>query len=180
MPNLQQPPCLVLRAKPPPKAMPKMPCTAETEPRIVYASLLSELRSDVNLLKKADVTMQKTLEAHRQELRQLRLDLQELKEKLQSINVMVKVAGLSSIEIELPDNLRLTYNTLRKLVVADAQRVADITKRARAVESAYLNQLLRMNVVSAERRGRTKKFTAINHATSREAICRDGFCPKRL
>jgi len=140
-----------------------MPCTANPTPSIAHASLLSELRTEICQLKKADATLQKTLKTQNEELLQLRRDFKCLKEKLESINVMIKIAGLTGIELDLPDNLRLTYNTLCKLAVADAQQVADITKRARAVESSYLNQLVRMNVVSAQRHGRTKKFIATNY-----------------
>ena len=138
-----------------------MPCTANPTPSIAHASLLSELRTEICQLKKTDATLQKTLQTQNEELLQLRSAFNALKEKLASLNVMIKIAGLTGVELDLPDNIRLTYNTLCKLVVADAQQVADITKRARAVESAYLNQLVRMNVISAERHGRTKRFGII-------------------
>ena len=131
----------------------------DTEPRIVYASLLSELRGDFVSLRKESAILKKSLATQCEELLKLRHGFQDLKVKIEAINVMVKVAGLSEIEIELPSNLRLTYNTLCVLVVADAQQVADVTRRARAVESAYLNQLVRMNIISAERAGRKKKFS---------------------
>ena len=137
-----------------------MPTKIDSEPRLVYASLLSELRGCFNNLKKADSGFERELTLQREELLQLHQEFQGLKKKFESINVMVKVAGLSGIELTLPDTLRLTYDALCKLVVADAQQVANVTRRARAVESAYLNQLVRMNVVSAERHGRIKKFSA--------------------
>jgi len=138
-----------------------MPCTVETEPRLVYASFLFEVRGDIVNLKKAFAVLEKSLGIQREELLQLHRAFQDLKGKFESIGVMVKVAGLSGIEVKLPDHLRLTYDTLLKLAVGDAQQVANLTRRARAVESAYLNQLVRMNVISAERHGRTKKFSVV-------------------
>jgi predicted nuclease with TOPRIM domain len=135
-----------------------MPCTANPTLSIAYASLLSELRAEICQLKKADATLQKRLQTQHEELSQLRRGFDDLKEKLESINVMIKIAGLTGVQLDLPDNLRLTYNTLSKLAVADAQQVANVTQRARAVESAYLNQLVRMNVASTKRHGRVKRF----------------------
>jgi predicted transcriptional regulator len=47
---------------------------------------------------------------------------------------------------------------LCKLDHATAEEVADQTKRARAVESGYLNQLVLMGYVKKERRGRKAYF----------------------
>jgi predicted transcriptional regulator len=60
--------------------------------------------------------------------------------------------------LSLPDHLRKTAVTLCKLDHATAEEVADQTKRARAVESGYLNQLVLMGYVKKERRGRKAYF----------------------
>jgi predicted transcriptional regulator len=60
--------------------------------------------------------------------------------------------------LSLPDHLRKTAVTLCKLDHATADEVADQTKRARAVESGYLNQLVLMGYVKKERRGRKAYF----------------------
>jgi len=60
--------------------------------------------------------------------------------------------------LSLPDHLRKTAVTLCKLEQATADEVADQTKRARAVESGYLNQLVLMGYVKKERRGRKAYF----------------------
>lgn len=60
--------------------------------------------------------------------------------------------------LSLPKHLQITWSALRELNEATAEQVASITKRARAVESAYLNQLVVMAVVSKERRGRKAFF----------------------
>jgi len=60
--------------------------------------------------------------------------------------------------LSLPDHLRKTAVTLCKVGQATADAVAEQTKRARAVESGYLNQLMLMGYVKKERRGRKAYF----------------------
>ena len=60
--------------------------------------------------------------------------------------------------LSLPDHLRKTAVTLCKLGQATADEVAGQTKRARAVESSYLNQLMLMGYVRKERKGRKAYF----------------------
>jgi phosphoribosyl-ATP pyrophosphohydrolase len=60
--------------------------------------------------------------------------------------------------LSLPDHLRKTAITICKLEQATAEEVAEQTKRARAVESSYLNQLVLMGYLKKERRGRKAYF----------------------
>ena len=60
--------------------------------------------------------------------------------------------------LSLPDHLRKTAVNLCKLGQATADEVAEQTKRARAVESGYLNQLVLMGYLKKERRGRKAYF----------------------
>ena len=60
--------------------------------------------------------------------------------------------------LSLPDHLRKTAVTLCKLGEATAEEIAEQTKRARAVESSYLNQLVLMGYLKKERRGRKAYF----------------------
>jgi hypothetical protein len=60
--------------------------------------------------------------------------------------------------LSLPDHLRKTAVTLCKLGEATADEIAEHTKRARAVESGYLNQLVLMGYLRKERRGRKAYF----------------------
>jgi ArsR family transcriptional regulator, lead/cadmium/zinc/bismuth-responsive transcriptional repressor len=60
--------------------------------------------------------------------------------------------------LSLPDHLRKTAVTLCKLEKATADEVAEQTKRARAVESGYLNQLVVMGYMKKERDGRKAYF----------------------
>jgi len=55
--------------------------------------------------------------------------------------------------------LRKTMLALAKLVEARADEVADITQRARAIESGYLNQLVRLGYVKKVRRKHQIYFT---------------------
>jgi len=103
--------------------------------------------------------------------------LQKIKESLDSLNekmeVIIELQKHSSnvkpnLEIpdvldvmtllSLPDHLRKTAITLCKLEQATAEEVAEQTRRARAVESSYLNQLVLMGYLKKERKGRKAYF----------------------
>ena len=60
--------------------------------------------------------------------------------------------------LSMPDHLRKTAMTLCRLGRATAEEVAQQTRRARAVESAYLNQLVIMGHLKKERKGRKAYF----------------------
>lgn len=60
--------------------------------------------------------------------------------------------------LSMPDHLRKTAMAVCRLGRATADEVAQQTKRARAVESAYLNQLVIMGHLKKERQGRKAYF----------------------
>ena len=60
--------------------------------------------------------------------------------------------------LSMPDHLRKTAMTVCRLGRATADETSDQTKRARAVESAYLNQLVIMGHLKKERNGRKAYF----------------------
>jgi biotin synthase-related radical SAM superfamily protein len=60
--------------------------------------------------------------------------------------------------LSMPDHLRKTAMTICRCVRATAEEIAEHTKRARAVESAYLNQLVIMGYLKKERKGRKAYF----------------------
>lgn len=60
--------------------------------------------------------------------------------------------------LSMPDHLRKTAMTLCRLGRATAEEIAQQTQRARAVESAYLNQLVIMGHLKKERKGRKAYF----------------------
>jgi hypothetical protein len=82
------------------------------------------------------------------------------KEILHDITEALEVIPLLS----LPDHLRKTLVILCNLREATAKDVAVQTKRARAVESGYLNQLVTMGYMKKERKGRKTYFCVNNGA----------------
>lgn len=60
--------------------------------------------------------------------------------------------------LSMPDHLRKTAMTVCRLGRATADETAEQTHRARAVESAYLNQLVIMGYLKKERKGRKAYF----------------------
>ena len=102
-------------------------------------------------------------------LEKIRENLERLNDK---IDVMIEIQKHGTREIpdnlpealdvmtllSLPDHLRKTAVTLCKLEEATADEVSEQTKRARAVESSYLNQLVVMGYMKKERRGRKAYF----------------------
>jgi uncharacterized protein (DUF1015 family) len=60
--------------------------------------------------------------------------------------------------LSMPDHLRKTAMTVCRLGRATAEEIAQQTSRARAVESAYLNQLVLMGHLKKERQGRKAYF----------------------
>ena len=86
----------------------------------------------------------------------------ELQKNEQKEDVM-KLPGLpEALDVmtllSLPDHLRKSAISLCKLGEATAEEVAENTRRARAVESGYLNQLVIMGYLKKERRGRKTYF----------------------
>ena len=60
--------------------------------------------------------------------------------------------------LNLPDRLKKTALTIYDLKYATAQEVADQTKRSRATESICLKQLVTMDMLKKETRGRKLYF----------------------
>ncbi|TGC10976.1 helix-turn-helix domain-containing protein [Methanolobus halotolerans] len=60
--------------------------------------------------------------------------------------------------LSLPDHLRTTATTLFEIGPATAEEVSKVTLKERAVESNYLNQLVRMEHVEKYREGRKVYF----------------------
>ena len=60
--------------------------------------------------------------------------------------------------LSMPDHLRKTAMTICRCGRATAEEISQQTSRARAVESAYLNQLVIMGYLKKERKGRKAYF----------------------
>jgi len=58
----------------------------------------------------------------------------------------------------LPDNLRRTYLVVASKGECTATQVSNLTGRSRAIESSYLNQLVRMGWLTKRRDSKTLNF----------------------
>ncbi|MEM1563075.1 MAG: transcriptional regulator [Candidatus Bathyarchaeia archaeon] len=103
-------------------------------------------------------------------LEKIRENLERLNEKME-IMIELQKHGRRDIQtipqeapldvmtlLSMPDHLRKTAMTVCRLGRATADEVAQQTRRARAVESAYLNQLVIMGYLKKERKGRKAYF----------------------
>jgi len=94
-------------------------------------------------------------------LEKIRENLEKLNEK---IEIMIELQKHDRKDVQMPltdampDHLRKTAMTVCRLGRGTADEIADQTKRARAVESAYLNQLVIMGHLKKERNGRKAYF----------------------
>jgi len=68
--------------------------------------------------------------------------------------------------LSMPDHLRKTAMAICRCGKATADEIAGQTNRARAVESAYLNQLVLMSYLKKERKGRKAYFFVDNETRS--------------
>jgi hypothetical protein len=72
----------------------------------------------------------------------------------------VQYRSLDAITLlSLPDHLRSTAMALNRMGEASADEIAAATGRVRAVESSYLNQLVRMGYIKKQRRERRVLFS---------------------
>ena len=75
------------------------------------------------------------------------------------VGVVLPDASLDVMTLlSMPDHLRKTAMTICRCGRATAEEIAEQTERARAVESAYLNQLVIMGYLKKERQGRKAYF----------------------
>ena len=104
-------------------------------------------------------------------LEKIRESLERLNEKME-VMIELQKHGNKDIQpladapldvmtlLSMPDHLRKTAMTICRCGRATAEEVAQQTTRARAVESAYLNQLVIMGYLKKERKGRKAYFYA--------------------
>ena len=104
-----------------------------------------------------------------QVLEKIRENLERLNEKIE-VMIELQKHGRKDLQpipeapldvmtlLSMPDHLRKTAMTVCKLGRATADEIAQQTHRARAVESAYLNQLVIMGYLKKERKGRKAYF----------------------
>lgn len=102
-------------------------------------------------------------------LEKIKENLEKLNEKME-IMIELQKRGRKGVQplpdapldvmtlLSMPDHLRKTAMTVCRLGRATADEVAQQTRRARAVESGYLNQLVVMSHLKKERVGRKAYF----------------------
>jgi hypothetical protein len=102
-------------------------------------------------------------------LEKIRENLERLNEKME-VMIELQKHGRKDLQplpdapldvmtlLSMPDHLRKTAMTVCRLGRATADEIAQQTHRARAVESAYLNQLVIMSHLKKERKGRKAYF----------------------
>ncbi len=103
-------------------------------------------------------------------LEKIRENLEQLNEKMEVMIELQKYEKKDTKQVlpdapldvmtllSMPDHLRKTAMTVCRMGRATADEVAQQTHRARAVESAYLNQLVIMSYLKKERKGRKAYF----------------------
>lgn len=112
-------------------------------------------KKPLNILEKIEETLEKL-----NEKMEVMIELQ----KSLGANTQQNTTALPDVSLDvmtllsMPDHLRKTAMTLCRSKKATAEEISEKTQRARAVESAYLNQLVTMGYVKKEREGRKAYF----------------------
>ncbi len=117
--------------------------------------------------------------------------LEEMNSKLNRVIELLECNGSHSVEdkaffsetetldviklLSLPDHLRRTATTLFEIGPATADEIARKTSKERAVESNYLNQLVRMKHVKKYREGRKVYFCTNESIKSSNSNCNIAF-----
>jgi ArsR family transcriptional regulator, lead/cadmium/zinc/bismuth-responsive transcriptional repressor len=103
-------------------------------------------------------------------LEKIRENLEKLNEKMEVMIEIQKTGGQKNMPLlpdasldvmtllSMPDHLRKTAMVICRCSRATAEEISEQTSRARAVESAYLNQLVIMGYLKKERKGRKAYF----------------------
>ena len=87
------------------------------------------------------------------------IEIQKTGSDAQRSSVKLPDASLDVMTLlSMPDHLRKTAMTICRCGRATAEEISQQTTRARAVESAYLNQLVIMGYLKKERKGRKAYF----------------------
>ena len=74
--------------------------------------------------------------------------------------------------LSLPDNLRKTYLIVTSEGECSASRVSALTGRSRAIESSYLNQLVRMGWLAKRRSSKTLEFKPLSDSNNGPGLIR--------
>ncbi len=102
-----------------------------------------------------------------QEMMQIRYRLDDIEAALSEFNPRPLEISESELFL-LPDHLRKTYLTVMSKGECNATEVSDLTRRCRAMESNYLNQLVRMGWLTKRRDSKTTRFCLISRDMLKE------------
>jgi hypothetical protein len=101
------------------------------------------------------------------EMREIHYRLDDIEKSFSNWNPQPLKISTSELFL-LPDHLRKTCMTVASKGECNAIRVSDLTGRCRAIESNYLNQLVRMGWLTKRRDSRTIYFRAVSDRILRE------------
>ncbi len=114
------------------------------------------------MLTKKPITILEKIEASLERLNQkmeVIIEIQKNNNENQRPAMTLPDASLDVMTLlSMPDHLRKTAMSICKCRRATAEEISEQTSRARAVESAYLNQLVIMGYLKKERKGRKAYF----------------------
>jgi len=85
------------------------------------------------------------------QLKEIKESLKRIESRLDELSNDESKSSFTDICLSLPDHLRSTYMALHNNGPSDATDISKVTNKARAVESSYLNQLLRMGLITKSR-----------------------------
>jgi hypothetical protein len=115
-----------------------------------------------DILAKKPITIFEKIEASLERLNQkmeVIIEIQRNNGDNQRPTIALPDASLDVMTLlSMPDHLRKTAMAICRCSRATAEEIAEQTSRARAVESAYLNQLVIMGYLKKERKGRKAYF----------------------
>jgi len=104
-----------------------------------------------------------------EELVQIRLRLDDLENMISNWHPQPIHISESKL-LSLPDNLRKTYLVVASKGECNATQVSNTTARSRAIESSYLNQLVRMGWLAKRRNSKTLNFHALSSFIEKQKL----------
>ena len=113
------------------------------------------------------------------EMRQIRYRLDDIEKSFSNWNPPPLKISPSELFL-LPDHLRKTYMTVASKGECNSIRISDLTGRSRAVESCYLNQLVRMGWLTKRRDSKTIYFRVVSDRILKETAMAEAKGQARL
>ena len=102
-----------------------------------------------------------------QEMQQMRYRLDDIESEFSKWDPQPLKITESKL-FSLPDHLRKTFMAVSSRGECDATEVSNLSGRCRAIESNYLNQLVRMGWLTKQRDSRTINFSVVPEEVLKE------------